>query len=352
MTISGPVVRRVVVGSPPKSVLLGLVSLLTAACSAASAPHAGPSPSPTATPNVGATASSTPTPRATGPHSRVVHTTAVGDGPCGIAAAAGAVWVTTAGGRLLRLSPTTGRIVGRTKLDPTPCGITIAYGSLWITTASALLDRVDPRTGRIVAAIQVTSGEYPAIAASGAIWVSDPNDNVVIRIDPNTNKVADAISTPGIEPAGLVYADGALWVGDETDSGRQVLRIDLHTGAMKRFPGGQGPAHLATAAGAVFASDGGGTVTKLDARTGRVVAVITAGSGPADATVRSGAKPETWVTDASAGDVFRIDARTNAVIESIDTPGEGPGALTTVDGDVWVAMFSAGEVWRIHPTTR
>jgi len=346
VTISCRSVRRVVVTRSPKwtAALLAVAGCATTGSVPTTRPPVTPSPS----------TSSTASPTSTGPHSRVALKATVGGSPCGVASTAGAIWVSDGpGARLLRLDPATGKVVSETKLDDAPCAITVAYGSLWVVTQSGVLDRVDPSTGRVSHVIEVGLSSYQAVATPGAIWVSNRDSGTLSRVDPRTNRVSETLRIPGIQPGGMAYADGSLWVGDDTDSGRSVVRVNLRTHALTRFPAGQRPAYLAAASGAVFVSDvGAGTVTKLDARTGRAVKVIPAGTSPVNLAVRPGAVPEVWVPDDTGGKVIRIDARTGNVIENIEVPGEGPALLAAVDGDVWVTMFPVGEVWRFHPAAR
>lgn len=301
-----------------------------------------------------ATPSASATPTRTGPHSQVVLKARVGGSPCGVASTAGAVWVSDAdGAQLIRLNPTTGKVVARTALDSTPCAITVAYGSLWIVTQSGVLDRVDPATGHTTAAIQVGLSSYQAVATPGAIWVSNRNSGTLSHVDPRTNRVTETLPIQGIQPGGMVYAAGALWVGDDTDTGREVVRVDLRTHALTKFAAGQRPGYLAAAAGSVFVSDvAGGTVTVLDARTGLVRKTVPAGTSPVNLAVRPGPNPEVWVPDDTGGNVVRIDAQTGDVIENIEVPGDGPALIAAVGGDIWVTMFPVGEVWRLHPAAR
>jgi streptogramin lyase len=258
-----------------------------------------------------------------------------------------------ASGQLLRLDPTTGKVVAKTPLDPTPCAITVAYGSLWIVTQSTVLDRVDPRTGRVVATVRVGSVSYQAVATPGAIWVSNRSDRTLSRVDPRTNRVTATVATPDIQPGGMAYAEGALWIGDDTDGGHDILRMNPTTHAMTRFAAGQRPAYLAATADAVFVSDvRAGTVTKLDARTGHILATARAGDSPVNLAVRSGARPEVWVPDDTGGHVVRLDAATGKATEVIDVSGKGPAVVAAIRGDIWVTMFTAGEVWRIRPAAR
>jgi streptogramin lyase len=76
--------------------------------------------------------------------------------PCGVAGAAGAVWVTDATfGKLLKIDPATNAVVKRYATDPTPCELRFAAGSLWVVTQSGRVDRFDPATGRKRASIPV-----------------------------------------------------------------------------------------------------------------------------------------------------------------------------------------------------
>lgn len=331
----------------PKSLLVVGLTLLVSCGGSNARPSARPSPSasPTVTPTT------TPSPAGSGPRSRVALKAKAGTSPCGVAGTAGAIWVSdAASGRLMRLSPSTGKVVATTPLDPTPCAITVAYGALWIVTQSGVLDRVDPRSGRVVAAITVGSTSYQAVATPDAIWVSNRNDGTLSRVDPRTNRVTATVPTPGIEPGGMAYADGSLWIGDDTDTGRQIVRMNPTTHAMTRVTAGQRPAYLAATADAVFVSDvGAGTVTKIDARTGKILSVAHAGTSPVNLGLRPGAHPEIWVPDDTGGHVFRIDAKTGAVIETIDASGDGPAIVAAIDGDIWVTMYTVGMVWRIHP---
>jgi streptogramin lyase len=81
--------------------------------------------------------------------------------PCGVAGAAGSVWVSDATfGKLLRIDPAKGTVVKRVSTDPTPCERKLAAGSLWVVTQSGRLDRFDPATGRKLGSIPVGATTY------------------------------------------------------------------------------------------------------------------------------------------------------------------------------------------------
>ena len=94
------------------------------------------------------------------------------------------------------------------------------------------------------------------------------------------------------------------------------------------------------------ANSNDGTLSKLDAVTGRVVTTIALG-GATDVVVGLGA---VWVSDAANGRVLRINPQTDEVTAAINV-GTGPSAITLGHGSVWVANSLDGTVSRIDPRT-
>src|SRR5688572_27255930 len=176
----------------------------------------------------------------------VVAKISAGGHPCGIAGAAGMVWVTDAErAELLRIDPATNEVVSRTKLDATPCELRFAFGSLWVVTQSGRIDRVDPATGAVVARIKVGLVSYDVAAGGGSIWITNREGQTVQRISPVTNRVVKTVRFPRSgKPAGIAWAAGAVWVGD--DYGNAVYRLNPRT--YKLMPvrsGGNGASWLA-----------------------------------------------------------------------------------------------------------
>jgi peptide/nickel transport system substrate-binding protein len=104
-----------------------------------------------------------------------------------------------------------------------------------------------------------------AVGAS-AVWVADAG-GAVTRYDPRTDK--EPTINVGGAPAGIAYADGAVWVANSLSGG--VDRIDPRSGAVQLIPVGNEPAGLAAAGHHVWAtvlpslaSHRGGTLTVID----------------------------------------------------------------------------------------
>jgi DNA-binding beta-propeller fold protein YncE len=187
--------------------------------------------------------------------------------PCGVAGAAGAVWVTDPlFGRLVRIDPASNTVTMKVATDPTPCELRSAAGSLWVITQSGRLDRFDPKTGKRLASIKVGATTYDVAYAAQSIWITNRNGGTVQRISPASNRVLKTVRFPaGVAPAGIGWAAGALWVGD--DYGRSVFRLDPRTYRFTRVAsGGQAASWIAVNGTDIWVSNTkSGSVTRIDA---------------------------------------------------------------------------------------
>jgi YVTN family beta-propeller protein len=103
---------------------------------------------------------------------------------------------------------------------------------------------------------------------------------------------------------------------------------------------------VAASRGTVWVSNtASNTVTRIDARTGRVVAVVKVGESPVNLDVVGG---DLWVPNDRGDTLSRISITTNRLVETVKTD-KNPAVVAPVDGEVWASMFDAGSVWRIRP---
>jgi YVTN family beta-propeller protein len=151
---------------------------------------------------------------------------------------------------------------------------------------------------------------------------------------------------PGSLPAGIGYAAGALWVGD--DHGSFVTRIDPRTYKLTRVrSGGAGASWIAVAGTNVWVSNSkSGFVSRIDAATRKLVSTIKVGLSPVNLEVVGG---DVWVPDDLGNKVVRIDGATGRVEETLSVVGRNPAVVAGVDGEVWVSMYDDSQVWRIRP---
>jgi YVTN family beta-propeller protein len=97
-------------------------------------------------------------------------------------------------------------------IEDNPGGVAAGAGAVWITLWSVnKLLRIDPTTN--VVATAITVGENPAAVAvgKGAVWVANAGSGTVSRIDPASNRVVKTVKV-GNRPAGIAVTSGAVWV--------------------------------------------------------------------------------------------------------------------------------------------
>src|SRR6266508_2625447 len=161
------------------------------------------------------------------------------------------------------------------------------------------------RVGAALLALLVAgAGAWGAVRATSSLRPEKP------RPATPGSKIAKVTATivvgPGGDQAGLAFEDGSLWVG-----------------------------HLSKP-----------EVTRVDARTNRVVGRIEVGFHPNSLVAGFGA---VWVRNTGDGSISRIDPSTNRVVATIRIPGEvGRAPAPAVGaGSVWAADDTAGVVYRI-----
>jgi len=141
---------------------------------------------------------------------------------------------------------------------------------------------------------------------------------------------------------------------EKVEPSRPLLRRPLFVGALAGVI-------AAAVAIPIFAfgsgSGGSGTLPKaatnnslavFNPRSGRLVADPGVGATPVDAAYGYGAY---WVVNADGNSVSKVDATTNAVVDTIPNVGSSPSGITVGNGDVWVANSLSGTVARINGQT-
>ncbi len=132
-------------------------------------------------------------------------------------------------GWLVRVDPGRNRVVARVRLPGLPTAVGAGAGGVWVTGAGGPIWRVDPAGNRVVAAIGVPGGLGGLPGRTGAagevgdvlvdrdaVWVSSPASGQVLRVDPARNRLVGAASLHEGTPVGpsLVAAGGQLWATD------------------------------------------------------------------------------------------------------------------------------------------
>jgi DNA-binding SARP family transcriptional activator/ABC-type branched-subunit amino acid transport system substrate-binding protein/DNA-binding beta-propeller fold protein YncE len=222
---------------------------------------------------------------------------------------------------------------------------------------------LDPESGEAFDAIPLGSAPSSIAVGAGGVWVLDANDRTITKVDPATREVMRTFSTT-LVPTDIAAEPNALWVanGPVTAQGatgevfaESVSRVDPESGEvdetvqLPRGPGGHlfavlsglSRQYIAATHDAVWAINGGLTVSRIDARTTTLVATvekvraqnIAAGEG------------DVWVTEESG--VAQIDPGSNRVSRRIPLEAGSLAGIAVGAGAVWVADPFGGAVWRI-----
>src|SRR6266511_251420 len=223
--------------------------------------------------------------------------------------------------------------------------------------SSPLLDpgtvgMIRPTTNRI--GPEVATGIRPAFlaAADGALWIAGP-EGTVSRVDTRRRSIAGTVAI-GSRASGLVADAATAWLGTQA---QQLVGIDTATLAVRirvRLPaaslraailGKTAPA-IALGDGFVWVSSGENAVRKMDAGTGRVVAVIVPPRGANEAIAYG--DHALWLGGPNA--VSRISPDTDTVTSTLRLEAT-PVALAVADGSLWIALGTGGEILRVDTAT-
>jgi virginiamycin B lyase len=149
----------------------------------------------------------------------------------------------------------------------------------------------------------VRIGAASVRVGAGSVWVSNPVEDVVQRIDPDTRKVIRTIKT-GRGPRFFDVGEGAAWTLDQVD----------------------------------------GTVTRIDADTNRTVRIAARVRGEGgDLTVGGGS---VWARGSDKL-LTRIDPKRRTVVARY-RPSSGSGAVIVGGGAVWISAHDVNTVWRLR----
>jgi YVTN family beta-propeller protein len=196
---------------------------------------------------------------------RPVATITVGRAPLDLAVTRGAVWVPNSGGggsSVARIDPRTNRVAGRPiRTGASPQSLAVGGGSLWVANHDAgTVTRIDQASGKVVAHIPVPSEPHRVAYGASAAWVGNWHDNSVSRIDPHTNRVVGSPIPIGFRAGNLVVGAGGVWVtSDYRVDGEPedvvVVRIDPQTNrAVETIAVGGHPIDVAATEDAIWVS--------------------------------------------------------------------------------------------------
>jgi class 3 adenylate cyclase/DNA-binding beta-propeller fold protein YncE len=245
-------------------------------------------------------------------HNRVARETAF-ENTWMLAAGGGSVWLGSHSG-LKQFDPANNAVVatkspfqaeGESCDAGAPCYVAVGGKSVWFMRPGGHVARIDPRTDNVIARINVGVSAGGGVFYHGALWVTDPGDEMLVKIDGRTNKRTH--STP-VSAA----------------SGR--------------------PSTIAAGAGSVFVADrAGGTISRVDPRTAKVTRTIPVPNASGVAVGGGGV----WVIDSVDNSLIEYDAHANMPVLHAIHLASIPTAIAYGFGSVWVAEGQARQIVRI-----
>jgi serine/threonine-protein kinase len=277
----------------------------------------------------------------------------VGVDPTGVAVGEdGDLWVINQkDSTMSRIDPESGEVTSTKSTLGIPSGVAAGEGAVWITngfggpSGTGQVVRLDLADESVEPAF--SSGNAKAIVvAFDSIWLADADRDLVLRFDPgdldaapieiSTDEDPNASAAPRSLSVGTGAAEG-IWVANEL--GDTVLRIDSETNEVADRIQVESPTAVAADASGVWVtSEINDRVVRFDAADGRTLRTYEAADGVLDGPTAIVIAPDgVWFGSVLESAIARLDLETDA-IDRIAIDGITGGMVVDANRDVWVAV--------------
>lgn len=228
--------------------------------------------------------------------------------------------------------PSAGNVLARISVEAEDVPVAFGHGYLWLTNAATgELVRMDPANGSIASPLQIADPDVGVAIAvsSSAVFIAERGGSTVIELDPASlderRRMTVSVGVSALASDGT----GGLWVLD-ADAGA-LIRVDLADGGEDLNVPINGSA-LLVHAGAVWVTDAGGGLVRIDPSSGTETGRTEIGF-VADQLVALG---DSIVAAARGQPVVRVR------IANMSLEARGPRSLgaTAQEGRVWVVTPS------------
>jgi ABC-type transport system substrate-binding protein/DNA-binding SARP family transcriptional activator len=250
-------------------------------------------------------------------------------------------------GSVAFLDAQSGRLVGDVPAGPSVGFVRAGLGSVWEMEDSGVLLQIDPRTRHVTGSVAVGVNPGDVAVGAGAVWITDKNSQTLLRISPQYGEItriplpAQGLSRPGVG-GGVAIGAGSVWVAQGLS---RIVRIDPASGRVEATVSVPDAGEVAFGDGAIWVASGDlGVLTKVDPRTGAVVATVRIGPWICCLAVGGG-----YVWAANDTGIWKL-ASDGRVLGTISTPSQTANIYLGA-GALWVAADVAGTVLRINPRT-
>ena len=230
-------------------------------------------------------------------------------------------------------------------LGQRPGASAIGFESLWIAEPDrGVVARLDLDDGQVTDTIPVGTSPAGVAVGESSVWVTNAGDGTVDRIAPDTNDVTQTLDA-GIGPSGIAVGDGVLWVADTI--GSQLLRVDPTKAKAdpEIVPLAGQPSGVAFTPSGVWVSVAPASVARVDPMDPSVTFTQSVGNGPRAILSAFGS---IWVANHIDGTVTRLEPSSGRVVATIPV-GDGPNALGAAEGTLWVANELGDSIASIDP---
>lgn len=187
------------------------------------------------------------------------------------------------------------------------------------------------------------------VAIGDSVWISNKPKNNISQLDAKTNRVGAVIAVAKDPCSGLAIAFDSVWVPICSDG--SVERVDARSGkivatissGVANTEGG-----ITAGEGSIWMpSDAAGVLSRIDPATNKVISKISIPAGSFTAVFDAGS---VWITSTKNNLLTRVDATTEKVLATIPV-GPTPRFLAAGFGSIWTLNQGDGSVSRVDPAT-
>ena len=156
-------------------------------------------------------------------------------------------------------------------------------------------------------------------------------------------KVVATVPVPSqFRTLGVASGEGAVWATDGTAT---LTRIDPNTRAVVASIKVRDVSLVASGAGGVWAVGSNAIASRIDPQTNKVLATVPVATDPTGIAMGAGSL---WVAGRNSQTITRIDTTSNKVAAKVHTP-EAARYVAVGAGAVWAVSNETPTLWRINP---
>ena len=240
---------------------------------------------------------------------------------------------------MLRIDPASGKVVSRINVGSRVFNLATAPGAVWaVANITGTATRIDSRSGKVTATVHVGNAPYDIEGGFGSAWVSNSGDGTISRI--TGSRVVATIRVGG-EPNGLSAVGRFIWATDY--HGGRLLRVDPRTNRVTGTLALPGADWVTGYRGSLYVSQETNVVTRVDARTLRVIGRVTVKRNPLGSAIVKG---ELWVPCIDSGRIVVVDPAAMNVVRELPG-GAGLIVVLPVGDHVWVSHSTGTTISRV-----